>query len=297
MAFVTPGGVEQVFPGHGEHIARVRAALAGIERQHLPRRRVGACDAAVGVEREQAVAVVTGLVARPVQPQGEGVRRSQQPAVFDAARRAAHQVLEGWAFGHFDTREVQHAGAQTVRPEHRCAGAAVDAGVVKKVLSAVQPDRLQLGQCRADGGGAHGAFGQVHAHAGNHVGTPIAAVYRAVHVDHDALGIGEDGEVADVAHGPHQLGQHRPRGLHQGLAFLLHPAHARCTDGIKTHALSGRQAPVLATRPAALQPGRQLGHRLAAALMQQQLPGLGNGVHSVVRGHAHVYQAENFWRS
>jgi hypothetical protein len=52
------------------------------------------------------------------------------------------------------------------------------------VLAPVQPHGLQLGQRRADGGGAHGAFGQVHAHARDAGGVRVVAVHRAVDIDH-----------------------------------------------------------------------------------------------------------------
>ena len=124
----------------------------------MPRCRVGPHDVPISVQREQAVAVVAGLVTGPVQAQHQGMRGGQQPAVFNAAGRAAHQVFQGRALGGFDARQVQHAGAQAVRTKNRCPSAAVHAVVIEEMFSSVQPDWLQFGQGGADGSGAHRAF-------------------------------------------------------------------------------------------------------------------------------------------
>ena len=221
----------------------------------MPSGGVGPHDVAVGVQGQQAVAVVSGLVARPVQAQDQGVRVGQQPAVFDAAGRAAHQVFQGRALGGLDAGQVQHARAQAIGPEHRRTRAAVNTGVLKKVLAPVQPDRLQLGQGGADGGGAHGFFGQIHPHPGDHLGAAVLPVHRAVHVDHDAFGIGQDGEIAYVGNGPGQLHQHRLGRLHQGAAGFLHASHVLGRDGLKAHGLPRLQAHAQTALPRLGDPG------------------------------------------
>ena len=132
---------------------------------------------------------------------------------------------------------------------------------------------FQLPQCCTDRRGAHRTFGQVHTHTGNGIGPAILSVHGAVDIHHDALGVGQDGEIANVAHGPHQFGQHRSCSLHQRAAGFLHLAHARGADRIKAHALARFQSPGLAAFPAALQPGRQRRHGSAAAFMQKHLTG------------------------
>ena len=60
-------------------------------------------------------------------------------------------MFEFWSLGHVHTRQVEHAHALPIGAEKRSTGTAVDAGVGKKMLAAVQPHRFELGQGGTDG--------------------------------------------------------------------------------------------------------------------------------------------------
>ena len=157
-------------------------------------------------------------VAGPVQAQQQLVRAAPAVSAFSMLRAdCVTRCLRAGRSATFDAGQVEHAHAVAVGPEQRRAGAAVDAGVVEEMFAPVQPHRLQLGQRGADGGGAHGALRQVHPHAGDQVGPRVVPVDRAVDVDHHAAGVGEDGEVAGVGHGPRERLDHRRGGLQQRL--------------------------------------------------------------------------------
>ena len=136
---------------------------AALAPSHLP----------VGVEAQQAVAIgVRGLARQPGQfSRSSSAHGCASTSAFSMLRAdALRQVPQLRPLRHVDAGQVEHADAAPVRAEQRRAGAAVDAGVVEEMLAAVQPDRLPLGQRRADGGGADGALGQVDADAGDVAG-------------------------------------------------------------------------------------------------------------------------------
>ena len=89
----------------------------------------------------------------------------------------------------------------------------------------------------------------VHTHPRDHIGAPILSVNRAMYIDHDALGIGQDGEITDVGNGPRQINQHGLCSLYQGSAGLLHSAHVLGRNRIKTNSLCRMKAHRKATLP------------------------------------------------
>ncbi len=125
------------------------------------------------------------------------------------------------------------------------------------MLAAVQPDRLQLGQRRAYGGGAHARFRQVGAYARDHVGAAVGAVYAAVDVDHHAGLVGQDGEVTGVGNRVPQPLQYGLGGLHQLVVGIL---VAPCFGGgqdVEGGGLLGALAAGQAAQPGALYPAFQ----------------------------------------
>ena len=87
------------------------------------------------------------------------MRPGERERVLDAARRLHGKVRELRPLHGIDAGQVQHADTLAFRAEQGCAGAAVNAGVVEKMLAAVQPDRTQIGEHGADGSGSDGALG------------------------------------------------------------------------------------------------------------------------------------------
>jgi hypothetical protein len=75
---------------------------------------------------------------------------------------------------------------------------------LKKCSPRCKPNRLQLHQRSADGRRAHGRLRQVHADPGDHARAAVGAVDRAVHVNHDAPGIGQDREIPGAGDRPPQ---------------------------------------------------------------------------------------------
>jgi hypothetical protein len=231
-------GIKQAVGRDGEHVAAMRPGRAG-QTEHVGRGAIGPGDVAIGVQADQTVAGFARDVARPVQTQQHLVRQCLQQRVFDAQRRLCDQVLERRPFDDVDAGQVQHAHAATVGAEQRGTGTAVGTGVVKEMFATVQPHRLQLGERGADGGGAHCAFGQVHTHPRDQVGQAVVVVDGAIDIDDHTLGIGEDGEVAAIGHGPGQRLDHRSGGLNQRPAGLERLARGARGHRLETHALSG----------------------------------------------------------
>ena len=247
-------GVEQGFQRHGKHIGAMARSAQWRDAQHVGGRPVQAGDVAVGVHTHQTVAVAAQRLAGPVQAQQETVGSGQRQRVFDAARRLRDQVLEGGLFDHVHAGEVEHAHALAVRSPDGRAGAAVDAGGVKEMFATVQPHRLQLGQRGPDGGGAHGALRQVHPHTRDVGCLRVVPVHRAVHVDHHAAGVGEDGEVARVGHGPRERLDHRRRGPQQRLVGVDGVAHHAVRDRVERDGLVRVEAHAQAATPGAVDP-------------------------------------------
>ena len=85
------------------------------------------------------------------------------------------------------------------------------------MFAPVQPHGLQVGQRGADGGGAHGALGEVDPDAGDVGCVRVVPVHRAIDIDHQAARVGEDGEVAGVRHGARERLDDRRGRAQQGL--------------------------------------------------------------------------------
>jgi copper(I)-binding protein len=100
--------------------APARLAVLPELRNHLPRGRVGASDAAVGIHTHQPVAVVAQCAARPVQADEEGVRLLQHEGVLNAACRLGHQVFE---FGRSAASMPVRSSMPTQRPSGPNSGA------------------------------------------------------------------------------------------------------------------------------------------------------------------------------
>ena len=93
------GRVEQHGPGHGQQVAAVGAGAGQAGRakglgNQLAGHAVGSHHAAIGVQRQQAVAFAAQRAARPVQAQQQGVGQLQQQRVFHGAGRPGHQVAQ-----------------------------------------------------------------------------------------------------------------------------------------------------------------------------------------------------------
>ena len=113
----------------------------------------------------------------------------------------------------------------------------------------VQPYRLQLIQSRANGGGAHAAFRQVGANAGDQVCARVGAVNGAAGVDHDAVPVGQDGEVTRVDDGTPQFFENRLGGFNQLLVGFLGALHLLVRHGVKNSRCLGRQPQAKAALP------------------------------------------------
>jgi len=152
------------------------------------------------------------------------------------------------------------------------------------MLAAVQPDRLLLGQRGADRAGADGALRQVDADApdvARIAARVVGAVGQHAEVDHDALGIGEHGEIAGVGDGARQAFDHRTRGRHQGAVALHHLALDAAAHGLEAHALLRLLAGLDAALPRAGDPGFDAAAgrnaEIGGIAMDQGLSGLGDG--------------------
>lgn len=235
-----PCGVKERLVGQSEQ--RVGVHVRAQARHDLPCHAVGAADVAVGVQAEQRVCGAAQTVAGPVQAQQQLVPGGQHRRVFDLRGRLHHQVLELGALGHVHAGQVQHAHAAPLRVKQRCAGAGVVTVVEQKMLATVQPHRLQFGQRGADGGGADGALRQVGADARDQAGAQIAGVDRAAGVQHDTVGIGQDGKVAGVGDRFAQTLHDALGRLQKALIGILRLRPPRRTDDVKLHALVRPQA-------------------------------------------------------
>jgi hypothetical protein len=154
-----------------------------------------------------------------------------------------------------------------------------------QIGAAGQPDRLQLGQRGADGGGADRALGQVHAHARDAGGLRVVAVHRAVDVDHQAARVGEDGEVAGVRHGARERLDHRRGGAQQRLVGLDCVAHGAGRHGVERDVVARLEAEFEAAAPRALDPGRQQGRGLGRAGVEHRLARLFDQGQPLLVGH------------
>ena len=251
----------------------MQSATGAAQRQgqQLPRCGVGAQHLAVVVQRDQAIAFAAQCAAGPVQPHQPVVRARQQQRVFDRAGRSRHQVPQLGPLGHIHARQVQHAHAAPFGVEQGSACAAVGTVVIAKVFAPVQPHGGQLGQRRADGGGAHSGFRQVHPHPPDQLAARVVPVHRALHVDHHAACVGQHREVAHARNRAGELIQHRPRGLHQRMAFIGQLAQCLAADGVEDHLVPGVEPGGQAPLPRARDPWLQ--RRLATRAQQNALPG------------------------
>jgi len=173
------------------------------------------------------------------------VRLLLQQRIFDRARRARREVAQLGALGHIDARQVEHAHAAPPGVEQRCAGAAVARVVLEKVLAAVQPYGLLLGQRRAYGRGAHGRLGQVYAHPPDGTGAWVAVrglAVQALHCKHDAARVGQQRKVAHAGDGARELLEHRAGCLQQVVVLLVDAAQCGGAHGVEHHALRRLQA-------------------------------------------------------
>ena len=215
-----------------QHVQRQREQVVAVQRrelsqqrlmQHLPRGRIGAGDSAFGIDAQQAVTRFAFRRAGPRQMQQQFARVALHQRVLDAARRLRSQVPQFWPLGHLHAGEVEHADAVPLRPEERRASAAIDTGGVEEMFAAVQPDRLVLGQRRADGSGADRALRQVDADACDVPGVPvgcIGAAGQAADVDDDAVGVGQDREIAGVGDGTRKAFDDGSRRGYQGVMLF-----------------------------------------------------------------------------
>jgi hypothetical protein len=93
------------------------------------------------------------------------------------------------------------------------------------------------------------------AHPRDHVGTAVVAINRPVHIDDDAPGVGQDGEVAGASDRVSEFFEHRTCSLYQGLAGIGYPPHGLCRDGFEGDALFRSLATGQAAPPGSLDPG------------------------------------------
>ena len=123
------------------------------------------------------------------------------------------------------------------------------------MLTAVQPDRLQLAQCRADGGRAHTAFRQIRADARDQLGAPITPVNWATHVNHYAVGVGKNRKVTRAGDGSAEFFKRRPARFKQRMIALFGAAQNLRRDHVKTHFMPGLFSARQAAPPGAFDPG------------------------------------------
>ena len=236
---------------------------------HLARNRVGTGHPAVGIQAHDTVGLAAQGIAGPVQANHQAVGLSQHQRVLDLAGRLGHQVLEFRAFQGVNAGQVQHADAGPIRAKQGRACAGVVAVSRKKVFPPVQPHRLQFGQCRAYGRGAHAGLGQIRAYAGDQVGAGVRAVNGAADIDHHAACVREDRKVARVDNGASQTLQQGSGCVPQVLVGLKRVALVRHSRGFKGPQLTRLQPLVDAALPRSFDPGGDPARRQRSALVQR----------------------------
>ena len=122
------------------------------------------------------------------------------------------------------------------------------------MLAAVQPDRLQFGQRRAYGASPHALLGQIDANARDQVGAPVAPVDLAIDIDDHAVRVRQNGKVARVGNGLHELFKHRSGGLHQPVVGLFGAARRLRRQHLEAELLLRLLAAGQAALPGALYP-------------------------------------------
>ena len=140
--------------GIEEHVQRQREEVIAVQcrnlsqqrlMQHLPCCGVGAGNSAFGIYAQQAFARFVFHRSGPCQVQQQFARVMPYQRVLYPARLLRRQMTQLGPLGHLHAGEVEHADAVALRPEQRCAGAAVDVGGVEEMFAAMQPHRLVLG--------------------------------------------------------------------------------------------------------------------------------------------------------
>jgi hypothetical protein len=152
----------------------------------------------------------------------------------------------------------------------------------KKVLAAVQPHRFLLGQRGADGGSADRAFRKIDpdsADVPRVAAGGVGAVGQRTHVDHDAVGIGQDREIAGVGNGAGQAFDHRPGGRDQRPVALGQPRALadRLTGSKLTRCCGRRPASMQRCQERVIQGSMRRALRARRIAVEQLAPGLGNG--------------------
>ena len=249
-------GIEQHVAWHGENVAAMqRCGAADVQSgHHLPRRLIGTQNVAVAVYAEQSVGVFTQALAGPAKPHHQIIRRARHQCIFNLACRLHQQVFELGPLDRVNAGHIQHAGAQAVGSKKRHAGAAVGAIGIEEMLTAVQPDRLQLAQCRADGGRADAALRQIRADARDQVGAPIMPVNRTAHVHHHAVRIGKNRKIMGAGDGSAEFFKRRPARFKQRMIALFGAAQNLRRDHVKTHFMPGLLSARQAAPPGAFDP-------------------------------------------
>jgi hypothetical protein len=153
----------------------------------------------------------------------------------------------------------------------------------EEMLAAVQPDRLQLGEDGADGGRAHAVLGQVHADPGDEVSPAVGPVDRPVGVDHDAVLVGQHGEIAGAGQGPRQALQHRSRRQDQLPVLVDHAVPGLGRNQLETQLLVGQPAAGDAAAPGPFEPGLDCGRRATHFAAQHGAPGVADELEPVAR--------------
>ena len=167
-----------------------------------------------------------------------------------------HQFGTLWAV---DAREVKHADAVALWPPNGCTSATVNRGVAEKMLATVQPNRSQLGQGSADGGGAYRLLGQVHTDTRNCFHPFVVAVDAAAHIQDHAFGVCQQSEKRGSCDGPAQAFDFGLRCLNK-IALKVECAGNVCRrNRVKSHAVVRVQSIAEAATPAVGDPLGQCG--------------------------------------